>query len=239
VSRRSARAATPWPKVRPALSERQTAVLEDWYSQFLNEVLPGRYRWVDRWNHRYAARSAHAGERTLEIGPGNGSHLAFEDVGCQTEYVGLELRDTFSQDMRARYPNVRVIAGDCQQGIDYPDGYFDRVVAIHVLEHLENLPAALAEVSRVLRPEGRLVVVIPCEGGIAYGLGRRLTVQRTFERRYGLPYAWVTAFEHVNTAWDVLRECRARFRPLSRSYFPLGVPSVDANLLIGLTLRRG
>jgi SAM-dependent methyltransferase len=236
MPRRSAGADVGWPKVRPELSERQTLVLEDWYSQFLNEVLPGRYGWVDKWNHSYAARSARAGERTLEIGPGTGSHLDFEDIASQVEYVGLELRDTFSQEMRVRYPNVRVVVGDCQRGIDFPDGYFDRVLAIHVLEHLENLPAALAEVRRVLRPSGRLVVVIPCEGGIGYGLGRKVTVQRTFERRYGLPYAWVTSFEHVNTAWEVLRECQARFQSLSQSYFPLGVHSVDLNLLIGLTL---
>jgi len=227
-----------WPKVRPDLTPEQVAAMEDWYAEFLTNVLPGKYGWVDRFNHTYAMRSAVPGSRTLEIGPGNGSHLAFEDLASQQEYVALELRESLSRSIGDEHLNVRVVVGDCQAGLDFPDATFDRVLAIHVLEHLDNLPAALREIARVMKPSARFSVVIPAEGGLGYALGRRLTVQRQFEHRYHMPYSWMIKYEHVNQAREVLTELDQVFDVEERTFFPLRVPSVDANLVIGLTLTR-
>jgi ubiquinone/menaquinone biosynthesis C-methylase UbiE len=173
--------------------------MEDWYAEFLGNLLPGTFGWMDSFNHRYAARTARPGLRTLEIGPGNGSHLEFEDVSSQEEYVALELRESLSNQIGLKYPNVTVAVGDCQESLEYPDDSFDRVLAIHVLEHLDNLPAALDEIARVLKPDGSFSVLIPCEGGRTYAIGRRFTVQRQFEKRYGMPYQWMIEYDHVNT----------------------------------------
>jgi ubiquinone/menaquinone biosynthesis C-methylase UbiE len=35
----------------------------------------------------------------------------------------------------------------------FEDGYFDRVIAIHVLEHLPDLPRALREISRLMKKD--------------------------------------------------------------------------------------
>lgn len=45
---------------------------------------------------------------------------------------------------------------DCQQ-IPYPENTFDLVVANHVLFYCDDLQTALAEIRRILKPEGRLV----------------------------------------------------------------------------------
>jgi SAM-dependent methyltransferase len=229
--------ATTWPKVRPELTPEQVVAMEDWYQVYLGEILPSKFGWVDEFGHRYARRSAKPAARTLEIGPGNGSHLLTEDLDDQQEYVALELRESLSDDIGQGHPNLRVVVGDCQARLDFPDDWFDRVLAIHVLEHLDNLPAALAEIARVLKPSGRFSVVIPAEGGLGYALGRRLTVQRQFERRYNMPYTWMIRYEHVSTARQVLTELKKMFDVDEQRYFPLRVPSVDLNLVIGLTLQ--
>lgn len=228
---------TVWPKVRPELTEKQREIMDDWYVQWLGEGLPGSFGVIDRFNHTYARRSASAGARTLEIGPGNGSHLEFENLAEQKEYVALELRESLSKQIGADHQNVRVVVGDCQRRLEFPDGYFDRVLAIHVLEHLDNLPAALSEIKRVLKPSGLFSVVIPCEGGMGYSLGRKFTSQRMFEKRYSMPYDWMIRYDHINRAREVLRELRPGFRVVHRTFFPLRVPSIDANLVIGLTLK--
>lgn len=49
----------------------------------------------------------------------------------------------------------------------------DAVLALDVLEHVEDLPGVAAELSRVLAPEGRLLYSLPTENAL-YRLGRRL-----------------------------------------------------------------
>ena len=101
---------------------------------------------------------------------------------------------------------------------------------------LDNLPAALQEVARVLKSSGLFSVVIPAEGGAAYALGRRVTAQRRFEKRYNIAYKDVIRYEHINTAREVLRELQRVFQVEHRTFFPTRMPSVDLNLTIGLTL---
>ena len=120
--------------------------------------------------------------------------------------------------------------------LPWDDDSFDRVLAIHVLEHLYNLPAALEKIARVLRPGGVFCVVIPCEGGRLYSLGRRFTTKRMFEKRYKTPYEWMIRQEHCNTAREVLAELDRHFQLRTRRFFPLRVPAVDLNLVIGLEL---
>ena len=231
------RSSTGWPKTRSELTPEQVAVMDDWYNNFLGDVLPGKFGWIDRFNHTYAARSARVGGRTLEIGPGNGSHISFEKIENLDEYVALELRESLSHQISGSHANLRVVVGDCQKHLDFADDTFERVLAIHVLEHLDNLPAALDEIERVLKPSGVLSVVIPCEGGFGYAVGRRATVQRTFERRYKLPYEWMIRYDHVNSAREVLAELKMRFVTEDATFFPMRVPSVDLNLVVGLTLH--
>ena len=159
-----------WPKVFPPLSAEQERIRDDFMQHWL-DVLPRKYGVIERFNHRYPLRSFQGGCRTLEIGAGLGAHLAYEDLSAQ-EYHVVELRPELVEQLRERFPMVTARLGDCQETMDYPPAFFDRVLAIHVLEHLPDLPRALAEVHRVLRPGGLFSVVLPCEGGLAYSLAR-------------------------------------------------------------------
>ena len=42
-------------------------------------------------------------------------------------------------------------------------------------------------------------------------MGRRVTSQRAFERRYKTSYRWFIESEHVNRAREILGELRGRF----------------------------
>ena len=137
-----------WPKSLPVLSEEQERIRKDFVSHWL-EVLPNRYGLIEKFNHRYPLRTMISGVKTLEIGAGLGAHLRFEKLEIQQEYVALELQPTLAKTIRASYPAVRVVIADCQKQIEFPDGYFDRVLAIHVLEHLPNLPEALDQIQRL------------------------------------------------------------------------------------------
>jgi SAM-dependent methyltransferase len=140
--------------------------------------------------------------------------------------------------MKKRWPKTKATIGDCQAYIPYPDGHFDRIIAIHVLEHLPNLPAFLHQANRLLNKDrGQFLIVIPCEGGLGYSLGRRLTSQRIFENRYRQPYGPFIACEHVNQADEVVFELEREFSVEQTSWYPLKMSSIHMNLCIGLALR--
>lgn len=75
-----------------------------------------------------------------------------------------------------------VRCGNVLEGLPYPDGRFEVVVAHDVLEHfeLEDLRRLTGEAWRVLRPGGLFVVIVPNRKGYDYGLaagvGHRLFV---------------------------------------------------------------
>jgi SAM-dependent methyltransferase len=142
------------------------------------------------------------------------------------------------QQLGERFPRVHAIGGDCQQRLDFPDGYFDRILAVHVLEHLPDLPSSVREMHRLCDPvEGIFSVVLPCEGGLAYALARRISAQRVFEKRYQQSYRWFIEREHINRPDEIIEELRRHFDIIHRSFFPLPLPLVFCNLCIGLTLR--
>jgi len=225
-----------WPKALRPLTDEQKYIREDFYKLWL-DVLPKRFGLVEKFNHQYALRTIASRVKTLEIGAGIGAHLGYENLDMQ-EYVALELRSDFAQKIRDTYPNVRVVVGDCQEKVDFPDNYFDRALAIHVLEHLPNLPKALDEIQRLLRPGGAFSVLIPCEGGFAYTMARNISARRIFEKRYKQNYDWFVACEHINRPEEIIAELRSRFSIVHRVYFPLLAPIVALNLIIGLTLTN-
>ena len=228
---------TTWPKQLPELTPEQVAIRDDYMKFFYSAVYTARFGWIQRFNHTYAARSVGPGLRTLDIGAGLGEHLEFEDGRAQ-DYVAMELRPEMAAEIAQRYPYVTAVTGDVERGLDFGPAEFDRVLAIHVLEHLPNLPAALEELLRVMRPGAVLSVVLPCEGGWLYTLGRRLTTQRLFEKRYGMSFDWCIQSEHVSTVPEIVHELDARFRREHASWFPTMIPTVHANICAGFTYRR-
>ena len=133
-------------------------------------------------------------------------------------------------------PADRVRHGDIEQRQPWPDGFFDRVVAIHVLEHLRNLPLALAEIRRLLKPDGSFDVVLPCEGGLAYALARKVSAERLFRRRFRMDYTPIIRNEHVSTLDEIVVELRRMFDVDTRFFFPLRVPIGALNLCVAFRL---
>lgn len=227
-----------WPKNPPPLTELQQKAKAD-FLKLWHEVLPKKYGVIEKFNHECALLkdSVTPGCHTLEIGAGLGEHLAHEDLKTQN-YTALEIRKDFVEIIKLRFPNVTALAGDIQEGVALPGQSFDRIIAIHVLEHLRDLPRALTEIRRLLKNDGRFVVVIPCEGGAAYSLARRISAQRLFEKNFNIPYEPIIKNEHVSEAWEILNALDQDFKIEKRIYWPLKVPFITTNLVIALQCRK-
>jgi SAM-dependent methyltransferase len=96
-------------------------------------------------------------ERVLEVGCGNGSYLrALRQRGHRGTVVGLDL--SIGMLSPARAFAVGVVNADVQ-ALPALDAGVDIVLAPHMLYHVPDLGAAVAELRRVLRPDGRAMVV--------------------------------------------------------------------------------
>jgi SAM-dependent methyltransferase len=227
-----------WPKNVPPLDAEQRRISDDFVRHW-HDVLPKRYGAIERFNHCYSLRFLPTvfPFKTLELGAGIGAHLEFEDLSRQ-DYHCIELRQNMADAIVQRYPSVSAVVGDCQRRMPYEDGFFDRVVVVHVLEHLPDLPSCLDEVWRVLKPGGLFSVVLPCDPGMAYEFARKISAERIFKKRYGLPYGWFIRREHINSPQEIIKLLDDRFAELDRSYFPLHLPINNLNLCIGTTRRK-
>ncbi|HLH12711.1 MAG TPA: class I SAM-dependent methyltransferase [Methylovirgula sp.] len=228
-----------WPKSVPPLDQEQRRISDD-FMRHWHEVLPNRYGAIERFNHTYPLRhlpKTTTKFKTLELGAGLGGHIAFEELSLQ-EYHCVELRQKMADTITERFPNVNATVADCQKQLPYGDSFFDRVVVVHVLEHLPDLPGCLNEVERVLKPGGLFSVVLPCDPGIAYEFARKISSERIFRRRYGVPYGWLIRREHINTWREILALLDEKFNEINRTYYPLRVPVANLNLCIGTTRRK-
>lgn len=227
-----------WPKDVPPLDSEQRLISDD-FMRHWHDVLPNKYGAIEHFNHGYPLRFLPEQQhfKTLEIGAGTGSHLAFEDLSRQ-DYHCVELRQNMADAIKQRFPQVKATVGDCQRQLPYDDNSFDRIVAVHVLEHLPDLPGCLDEMQRILKPNGIFSIVLPCDPGAAYEIARKISAERIFRRRYKLPYGWLIRREHINSPYEILKLLDERFDEVNRSYWPLRLPVSNINLCIGTTRRK-
>lgn len=228
---------TQWPKTPPPLTEEQKVAREK-YMQLWHENLPNRYKAIERFNHGWvSALPRPPGCRTLEIGAGLGAHMKWEELKDQ-EYFCLEMRESFCNQLASTMPRERVICADIQKGGSFADQSFDRIVAIHVLEHLLNLPLALNEIKRLLRPEGFFDIVIPCEGGLAHSLARKLTAERLFRNNFNMDFTPIRKNEHVSEFPEIYELLMEKFQVEKSRYFPLLIPLYQFNFCVGFRFRK-
>lgn len=125
------------------------------------------------------------GLRVLDAGCGTGRH-AVDLAARGAEVVGLD----FSGGMlgraiaRAEAAGVKaeLLAHDLTKPLPFNDACFDRVISCLVLEHIKNLDAFLAELSRVCRPGGFLVVTAMHPAMFLKGSSARFRDPRTGEK---------------------------------------------------------
>jgi ubiquinone/menaquinone biosynthesis C-methylase UbiE len=113
----------------------------------------------------------------LDVGCGTGNytrHLAA--AAPEGLVVGIDASEAMiaTAVRRSGGANLAYLRGDAGE-LPFRDGQFDAVCCVGVLHMLERPMAALAEMARVLAPEGRLVIVASCarkpsERGVRRGI---------------------------------------------------------------------
>jgi demethylmenaquinone methyltransferase/2-methoxy-6-polyprenyl-1,4-benzoquinol methylase len=97
-----------------------------------------------------------AGERILDVAAGTGtSSAAFARPGVTV--VALDFSRGMIEEGRRRQPKLEFVEGDAEK-LPFGDDEFDAVTISFGLRNVEHPKVALAEMYRVLKPGGRLVI---------------------------------------------------------------------------------
>lgn len=229
-----------WPKILPSLTPEKKEI-SDAFVKIWHETLPKKYNCIEKFNQGFSVENSSLDfKTTLELGAGLGEHLSYEKLTPDQEknYYCNELRENMAMAIRQRFPHIKTIVGDCQKPLDFPDGFFDRILAINLLEHLPNLPKAIEEAYRLIHKKtGTFLVVIPTEGSLAYSLARKISAERVYKKHFGADYSWFYQREHINLPHEILEELAPYFTIEKQRFYPLRVPLLFCNLAIGLVLK--
>ena len=106
--------------------------------------------------HRYATPPAVA--RLLEVGAGTGHNLPM--LARFGELDALEI-DPEARALAEKRLGKTVWSAPLPELRGVPAGHYDLVGAFDVIEHIDDDDAALAALSRLLKPGGRLVLTVP------------------------------------------------------------------------------
>jgi SAM-dependent methyltransferase len=135
-------------------------VLKRWFlgNPIFNFNVVERDRWV-----RAKAAAVPAGSKVLDLGAGSCPYRPyFRDCTYKTQdFIALspeQLRDKHG------YGQIDYVCDATAIPVD--DGAFDVVLCTEVLEHVPNPAAVVAEICRVLRPGGTLLLTAPLGSGL-------------------------------------------------------------------------
>lgn len=152
-----------------------------------------------------------AGERLLEVGPGTGyySLAVAEALGPRGQLDLLDLQSEMLEHAAGRarergLSNLIATQGDAR-ALPYPAGAFDGAFLCTTLGEVPDQDAALSELRRVLKPNGRLVVgelLLGDPHGVRFGRLRERAdaAGLRFERRVGGPLGYFARFSPRSAA---------------------------------------
>lgn len=100
--------------------------------------------------------------------------LSFHDIGCGNSVLLLEIKRKINhlqlsgsdvstaviENNKKKYTDITFYPFDIGKEIDHPPQY-DMITCSEVLEHVENIDAALQNLDRFLKPEGILILTVP------------------------------------------------------------------------------
>ena len=132
------------------------------------------HRYAKEWHIPEAADFAGArGLRVLEIGCGLGTDgVRFAKAGA--DYTGVDLTDAAIELARKRF-ELSGLRGELRvsdaENLDFADESFDLVYSHGVLHHTPDIARAVSEIHRVLKPEGRAIVMLYHRDSYNYRVG--------------------------------------------------------------------
>ncbi|MGH2447181.1 MAG: class I SAM-dependent methyltransferase [Chloroflexota bacterium] len=190
-----------------------------------------------RWARAARLLDLPAGSKVLDLGCAFGFGTGL--LTGRYQAFGHDLSASYIHRARRRVPSAVFTLGPADR-IPYGDGYFDGLLLLDVLEHVPDEQAVIEEVSRVLRPGGKLVLSVP-NAGLFAGMDSLNLYRRILGDNAAAPTddpSWTISPHHRHYALTRLQELLGdafRIQQIRYSGWGLAEP---VNLALLLLFRR-
>jgi ubiquinone/menaquinone biosynthesis C-methylase UbiE len=183
-------------------------------------------------------------DKVLEIGAGQGEHLAFLSYEPKSEYILLDLRKisdhSYLEDISLNFKNkIKSVVGNAEQ-IPFDENYFDRTFSTCLLHHVSDPLAVLLEARRVTKVGGEIVFAIPTDPGFLNQLVKKLVSYRALSKLTTYKPELFYALEHRNHIGGILALIKFAFQndEIKIKYGPFRISSWNLNLVIGVHILK-
>lgn len=206
-----------YPRKRTALSAAWQKIYAETYKQSRGgkTLLYKLTQKLESWMHRQVSAAGRT-RRLLEIGAGTLNHVQYEKDIDRYDVIEPFL------ELYAGSPDIVRISSFYSDIAEIPaTERFDRIASVAVLEHILDLPHAVARAGLLLDEGGIFAAGIPSEGGFLWGLSWRASVGLAARIKHGLDYGDLMRHEHVSEAPEIIAVVRHFFRNCEVRRFPL------------------
>ncbi len=154
---------------------------------------------AERGSHSWIANLPLNRDKVLEIGAGGGEHIEFEKGKMNLKnYTALDIDKNFLNIISQRYPDVDLVESKADK-TPFEDSTFTTIIAHGVLEHISSLDSTLQEVSRILKDDGKFVVLVPANGNFTINLFKLLVTYPSLKIRGIKRPSYIWHFENANS----------------------------------------
>jgi SAM-dependent methyltransferase len=192
---------------------------------------------VNNAGYKVMSRINMSGKKVLEIGPGDINHICNWRTDPDSYTIAdisenmLEKSSLKLKERGVNYSSSFLVRNETGS-LPFDDEEFDIVVSFYSLEHFYPLDSYLRNILKILKPGGKLIGAIPCEGGLAWATGRFFTSRRWLENNSKVDINKIICWEHPNFSDQIINTLDSMMKREYISYWPFGVPSIDINLII-------
>jgi len=218
-------------------TNQQRRGLQGWGNSLIDRLIEGRVKRFE-------------GMKILELGASSGEHIRFvSPKPMWSSYFCLDLRPGISDPAlfesltRKESPiiqNVYFVKGSAEE-MPFEDESFDLIISTCLLAHVRDPERVLAEIRRVVKNSGQVVIGLPTDPGIMNRLIKRIITYPRMRRLGTSNPKLEYAREHINGIGNLLELIKFQFAQdsLRLQYFPFAIKTWNLNLAVIVDVNMG